>query len=312
MDWENERYVRIYTRDTVNWTLLPWEAKCLLPLIMRKVDRAGVLDIGEHDPSRAVAAVTDVPLDVVGPALAALIAGGMLEVGAGYLVAPNYLPAQEAKQSDKQRQAECRARRRDMARYEARQTDGVSQNVTDATPPSGAGEEQPVDELQRDGPNPAHRGDPTVEVSQNVTDQPESGQDRHTVSHGVTPSLAVPSLASFSLSSSEDSQPAPTSRSDRARAVLEHINACRKVLKPNARGLKPTDANLRQIRQRLKDGESPDDLIAVADHATAEAKSDRTLVRWVNPVTLYRATNWPRNLAKLDDDGAATAPGYKF
>ena len=28
MRWEDERWVRLYTRDTVNWKLLPWQSKC--------------------------------------------------------------------------------------------------------------------------------------------------------------------------------------------------------------------------------------------------------------------------------------------
>ena len=43
MDWANERYVRLYTRDTVTWKMWPWEARAIFPLLMRKVDRAGVL-----------------------------------------------------------------------------------------------------------------------------------------------------------------------------------------------------------------------------------------------------------------------------
>ena len=47
LDWANERYeVRLYTRDTPNWTVAPWEARAVLPLILRKLDRKGILDLG--------------------------------------------------------------------------------------------------------------------------------------------------------------------------------------------------------------------------------------------------------------------------
>ncbi len=76
----------------------------------------------------------------------------------GVVFVPNFIEAQEAKQSDRQRQQESRARRRERAR-------GVT---------------------NRDG------------ESQNVTIGHDSGENvtaGHTVSQPVTPSLAVPSRA---------------------------------------------------------------------------------------------------------------------
>ena len=48
MDWSNERYVRVYTRDTTTWKILSWEARALLQFLIRKVDRSGVVDTGRH------------------------------------------------------------------------------------------------------------------------------------------------------------------------------------------------------------------------------------------------------------------------
>src|SRR4051794_1870175 len=45
--WEDERYVRFYVRDTTDWLMLSWKAQGLFGLILRKVDRAGVLDLGK-------------------------------------------------------------------------------------------------------------------------------------------------------------------------------------------------------------------------------------------------------------------------
>ena len=55
MDWSDERYAKIYTRDTLTWLSLPWEGRCLLPLLIRKVDGAGILETGNLDPAEAVA-----------------------------------------------------------------------------------------------------------------------------------------------------------------------------------------------------------------------------------------------------------------
>ncbi len=43
MRWEDEKYVRFYTRDTTDWLNLSWQAQGLMGLIMRKCDRAGIL-----------------------------------------------------------------------------------------------------------------------------------------------------------------------------------------------------------------------------------------------------------------------------
>lgn len=118
MDWSNERYVRVYTRDTVNWKLWSWHARALWLLLMRKLDRAGVLDIGRHGV-RGVAAAVEMPLEVVEPALAEILRDGTIEVrGDGSeaaLVAPRFMDAQDANQTDAQRKRESRARRRDEA-----------------------------------------------------------------------------------------------------------------------------------------------------------------------------------------------------
>jgi len=133
VDWSNERYVRLYTRDSVTWSLWPWEARALFCFLLRKVDRAGVLDLGDNDPARAVAAVVSMPLSVVKEHLPSLVESGAIEIGTA-MVMPNYIEAQEAKSSDKQRQSESRGRRRDRARAGAAVTprDKESHPVTDS------------------------------------------------------------------------------------------------------------------------------------------------------------------------------------
>jgi len=79
VDWSNERYVRLYTRDSVTWSLWPWEARALFCFLLRKVDRAGVLDLGGNDPARAVAAVVGMPLAMVKEHLPAIIESGAVE-----------------------------------------------------------------------------------------------------------------------------------------------------------------------------------------------------------------------------------------
>ena len=111
MDWANEKYVRLFVRDTTTWKLLPWQSKALLPLIMRKLDRSGIIDLGE-DGEEGLAAVVEVPLEFLQAGLPALLKRDVYRVLGGKLVMPNFLAAQEARQSDAQRKRESRENQR--------------------------------------------------------------------------------------------------------------------------------------------------------------------------------------------------------
>ncbi len=131
MDWPNERYVRVYTRDTVTWSLWPWEARALFCLLLRKMDRAGVLDIGEHAAKDAIAVVVNMPPDVVERGLAPLCAAGTVVVNGSCVIVPGFMDAQEARASGAQRQREYMARRRDTASQTVTKGDETSRIVTD-------------------------------------------------------------------------------------------------------------------------------------------------------------------------------------
>jgi len=115
MHWENERYVRVYVRDTVELLALGWEGRALLWEILRKADRAGVVPLGKAG-ARGLAALTGVPVEVVERVLPVLISDGCVEMSGTNLVVPNFIEAQEASMSSAARQRECRERRRDQIR----------------------------------------------------------------------------------------------------------------------------------------------------------------------------------------------------
>ncbi len=147
MDWANERFVRFYTRDTVEWLALSWKAQGLFGLILRKCDRAGVIELGRLGP-RGLAALLHAPWAEIESPLGELLTDGCVEIRADdrpVLVVPNYLEAQEATSSDKQRQRDSRERRRDKARSEdvtKRDATG-SQNVTETSQPVTACHSEP-------------------------------------------------------------------------------------------------------------------------------------------------------------------------
>ena len=109
LDWSNERYLRLY-RPSVDHRTLCWQARVIWPLIMQEADGAGV--IGARRGVAAIAKAIDVPLEVVEPGVADLLADGCLqEIPGGYVIR-NYVAAQTATMSDSSR----KARQRDVDR----------------------------------------------------------------------------------------------------------------------------------------------------------------------------------------------------
>lgn len=114
MRWEDEEYVRVYKNDTPDWLALGWEARALFHETLKKVDRAGLLNLGRSG-LRGLSALTGIPIEVVERAMPLLLEDGCVIIRGSILVMPNYIQAQTATKSDKQRQRECRARARDAA-----------------------------------------------------------------------------------------------------------------------------------------------------------------------------------------------------
>ena len=167
MRFEDERYVRVYTRDTTTWKLLPWNARCVLQALFRKVDRAGILEL-DGDPVESVAAVIEAPVDVVADGLPSLVQRGCVELRSEALVIPRFLEAQECKQSDPARKRAQRERDRAFALGET-----ASRHVTVG---------------HAKGPTVTHRDEKSHAVTRG-----------HTRSHAVTPYCAVPTRTVPSL-----------------------------------------------------------------------------------------------------------------
>jgi hypothetical protein len=196
MDWENERYVRLYVRETIDDLALSWEAIAVWRALLTKLDRAGLIELNGK-PLKLVAAMIRMPWSVVDGALDELRSDGRIEINSEYLVAPNFIEAQEAKQSDRQRQADSRARRRDKARLDKLRGDvtnrDTSQNVT--SPPGSV-----------------------TGVRGVVTKTPEN----------VTPSLAEPSRAEPTQNDRGEDSPRreiPSEALDLADRLGEHIRS---------------------------------------------------------------------------------------
>jgi hypothetical protein len=110
MNFADESYVRLYVRDTKTWLQLGFAGQCVLMFLLRKVDRAGVLD-GIEDLCPDVALITGVPNHIVEIGLPRLLGRGVFELHGQCLVMPNFIAAQTAVRTDKARQKDARDKR---------------------------------------------------------------------------------------------------------------------------------------------------------------------------------------------------------
>jgi len=168
MNFDDEEYVRLYTRDTITWLTLSWQARTvLLHMLKGKFDRSGVFVTGRHAASRAVTAATGLPEEVTEPGLAELLAEDVWVAGDGCLVWPTFVEAQTAVRSDKARQRDQRLRNAAKA-ASVTPRHAPSRAVTDShaiesravTPRHAASPEQSRAE-QRDPPTPLPDERPT-------------------------------------------------------------------------------------------------------------------------------------------------------
>jgi hypothetical protein len=185
MNFEDEPYVRFYTRDTKTWLKLGFEGQTVLMHLLRKVDRAGVLD-DVTDPVDDVALVIRAPIDFVRVGLERLLKTATVEIRGARLVVPRFVEGQTAIKTDRLRSAELRKRRRDLARAGLGEMvfgDEVEPDDDDVTPDSETMPSVTVPSLA------------VTSASPRVA-QPSRGLTRgHAASRAVTPSLAYPSLA---------------------------------------------------------------------------------------------------------------------
>jgi hypothetical protein len=113
MRWEDERYVRLYTRDTADWLALSFDAQAVFALLLRKVDRAGILVLGKHGHKAVALALGHrAESERIDAALDELLADGCIVVDGDRLVVRNFIEAQETPAGDAKRLREFRERAR--------------------------------------------------------------------------------------------------------------------------------------------------------------------------------------------------------
>ncbi len=113
MDWANESYVRLYTRETADDLELSWEALALWRALLPRFDQSGLFAV--RNGWTSVSKATRIPLHVVEAAAAELVSDGRVRLIKEGVFAPNFVEAQTASKSDRARQRESRDRRRARA-----------------------------------------------------------------------------------------------------------------------------------------------------------------------------------------------------
>lgn len=138
MDWSNERYVRLYCSDTKSWLKLGWEGQAVFALLLRKVDRSGMLDDVRDGEDVALMLGSGFPVDIAEIGLRRLCKKGTAVITENGLLLPNFIEAQETPKSDRRRQRDSREAKRAKASVTKRdilsravtQSHGESQSVT--------------------------------------------------------------------------------------------------------------------------------------------------------------------------------------
>lgn len=126
MDFANERYVRLYCRDSTEWKRLKFEGQAVWMLLYRKADRSGVLQLAGLEPWEAAALHCAIPELIAKIGVERILERGWAVHDGDRLVFPRYAEANETPKSNAQRLRESRARRA-LTRIASQTTQNESQ-----------------------------------------------------------------------------------------------------------------------------------------------------------------------------------------
>ena len=137
LNWEDERFVKLYTRDTGEVAMMSWEARGLFWELWRKVDMAGCIKLNKRRPARALAALLRCPQDVAQRVLDEWLGDdedAMVELSEGVLRVPCFVPSQAATQSVAARKRKQREREKleQEIREDIAQESASSRTVTES------------------------------------------------------------------------------------------------------------------------------------------------------------------------------------
>ena len=284
MNFDDERFVKIFTRDTVTWKLLGWEGRCVLLMFLRKVDRSGCVDLGSG--IEGLALLLDLPEDVTERGFAACLRRGCVTQREHIAVVPNFARAQDSRQTDRVRQVESRARRREAA---------MSQNVTDVAR-RGVTERDGVSQPVTRRHTASH--DVTLRSEQIRTDQ---NKDPFVDSGPPLPELALMPQQAADASQSPKVPSKAQNQAQVALGLFAELVAARMSVIAGAEQLAPRPAALAGLKACLGQGYTPEQIRHVIKLKVAEVRADPGQAKWFVP-GWFSPKNVDRYLAFTEAD----------
>jgi len=113
MDWGDEKFIRVYCRDTENFSGWGWEAQALIFPIMRRLDESGEIDLCGKDPTEKLKELfPKFPVEFLKTGLEELLRTETFCVRDGSIFMPKFAEAQQASITPRQRKRAERARKR--------------------------------------------------------------------------------------------------------------------------------------------------------------------------------------------------------
>lgn len=224
---EDEPYVRVYTKDIIDWEMLSWQARTVYVMLQRKVDRAGILILGRHGIA-GLAHTLKLPVEVVEVGLPGLISDEppWIEQQENRLIVVEHIQAQETRKSDAQRQREKRERDHALARTKPKSSKSEVVSPTGQDGPAaespGKGDRPPLHVTGRDtlsqivtNSHPAELSSESGQPHDSMVTNRDTSSPDVTVSHDVTQDVTD---CHSGIATLRNAPNAPTRLPDRARA----------------------------------------------------------------------------------------------
>lgn len=149
MNYDDEHWIKVYTRDTAGWLAVSWQARGLALEIARKLPKkTGELSLGRRG-LEALSGLLRAPWAEIEPFVQELIADGRLEYDAERQIVRD--PGHVARQTAATSAAERKRRQRDVAAVGVTRSHARSRDVT------ASHEEKRREEKREDPPYPLSR-----------------------------------------------------------------------------------------------------------------------------------------------------------
>ncbi len=288
LEWDQDRWVKVYVRDSGDFAMLSWDAKALLLMLWRKADPLGVV----RSAARCLPAFLGHRENAtqIAQGLADLEAIGAVEVRPDSLRLLEFVDAQSAVLSDRVRQAAHRERKavsgNTIASHNVTESHAMSRDVTHCHAAS-----RDVTTRQDQTRQEEIRSEKTPIVEPPALQPDPKPQANASASAG----FALPP-ESQPIGPQDANAPKPTRKPDPipniALGLLGELQAARKHCNPN---IPNTDITAKgatdEIQRCLRDGLTVEQLRHVIAIWEALVKAGKRNFEHFNSVTPFRASN---------------------